>query len=380
MRPATPALAPATPAVPAEPLSVRVLAGVAELEALLPAWEDLAAAALEPNIFYEPWLFLPALRAFGSRDLLLIVVESGDRLCGFFPFERRRLVRGLPRTVLSLWRHVHCCLCTPLVRAENAGRCLDALFAWLASDRHGASLVEWDHVAADGPFHQNLQEILECRRLPSFVREQWTRALLPVGAGDGLSGRRRRVLERRRRRLGERGQLAFTLLGPGEDVEAWIDAFLACEAGGWKGRAGTAMACSAADRSFFRAAIGGAFRRGRLLALTLQLDGRPIALSSQLLAGEGAFAFKTAYDEQFARFSPGVLLEVDLLRRLPDVSGVRWMDSCTAADNATLNSLWPARRTMTTLLTATGRPPGGLVVSLLPALRALKRTLRWSRP
>jgi CelD/BcsL family acetyltransferase involved in cellulose biosynthesis len=388
MSPTSPALAPATPAAPPAPLSVRVLAGGAELEALVPAWEDLAAAALEPNVFYEPWLFLPALRAFGAgRDLRLVVVESGGRLDGLFPLERRRLASRIPPGVLGLWRHPHCYLCTPLVRAGGAGRCLDALFAWLASDRRGAPLIEWDHVAADGPFHRHLQDTLERRRLPSFVREQWTRALLPVGTEDGdtclraaLSGRRRRVLERRRRRLGERGRVTFTLLGPGEDVGAWTDEFLACEAAGWKGRASTAMACGAADREFFRGAMAEAFRPGRLLALTLRVDGRAVALCSNFIAGGWAFAFKTAFDEGFARFSPGVLLELELMRRLHDAADVRWMDSCTAADNATLNALWPGRRTMTTTLAATGGAAGRLVVSLLPALRALKRTLRWPQP
>jgi CelD/BcsL family acetyltransferase involved in cellulose biosynthesis len=380
MSPSSPVLIPATSAVPA-PLSVRELPG-AELVSLVPAWEDLAAAALEPNVFYEPWLFLPALRAFGAgRDLRLVVVESAGRVAGFFPLERRRLGRRLPLGVLGSWRHPHCYVGTPLVRAGEAGRCLDALFQWLASNPRGSSLIEWDHVTADGPFRRHLQDTLVRRRLPSFVRGQWTRAFLRVGGGgdaclrSGLSGRRRRVLARRRRRLEERGQVGFEVLGPDDDVEAWTEAFLACEAGGWKGREGTAMACGEADRRFFRDATVEAFRRRRLVALTLAVDGRPIALCSNFLAGGGAFAFKTAFDEQFARFSPGVLLEVDLMRRLHDRRDVCWMDSCTAADNDTLNGLWPDRRTLTTTLAATGRAPGGVVVSLLPALRAIKRAI-----
>ena len=137
------------------------------------------------------------------------------------------------------------------------------------------------------------------------------------------------------------------------------DAFLACEAGGWKGREGTALACREADQIFFHAAAAAAFRRGRLLALSLEVDGRPIALCSNFLSGEGAFAFKTAFDGDFSRNSPGVLLEVELMRRLAEVRGVRWMDSCTAADNDTLNALWPDRRPMSTMLAATGRAPGG---------------------
>ena len=30
------------------------------LEPYVPAWDSLAAGALEPNVFYEPWMLRPA--------------------------------------------------------------------------------------------------------------------------------------------------------------------------------------------------------------------------------------------------------------------------------------------------------------------------------
>jgi CelD/BcsL family acetyltransferase involved in cellulose biosynthesis len=189
-----------------------------------------------------------------------------------------------------------------------------------------------------------------------------------------LSGQRRRGLERRRRRLVEAGRLEFAALGPGDDAASWADAFLACEAAGWKGHQGTALACSEADRCFFRAVLTAAHARGRLMALALHLDGRPIALRCSLLSCGGAFAFKTTYDEALAGYSPGVLLELETIRRLHLQRPVDWMDSCAAGDNELLNALWQDRRHLQTLLAATGRFPGGLVVSVLPALRRLKNT------
>src|SRR5215831_15805332 len=86
--------------------------------------EDLAAEALESNIFYEPILLEPALRYFGAgRQLELVLVYRSDggphprpRLAGFFPFERVGRYRGLPVTALVSFKHLHCFLCTPLVR------------------------------------------------------------------------------------------------------------------------------------------------------------------------------------------------------------------------------------------------------------------------
>ena len=46
-------------------MSVVVLIEPAALEAYLPELEDLAANSIEPNIFYEPWILWPSLKAFG---------------------------------------------------------------------------------------------------------------------------------------------------------------------------------------------------------------------------------------------------------------------------------------------------------------------------
>src|SRR5687768_13561878 len=47
-------------------LSVVVIDDLAVLEKYVPAWEDLAANAIEPNAFYEPWMMMPAIHAFGA--------------------------------------------------------------------------------------------------------------------------------------------------------------------------------------------------------------------------------------------------------------------------------------------------------------------------
>jgi hypothetical protein len=50
------------------------------------------------------------------------------------------------------------------------------------------------------------------------------------------------------------------------------------------------------------------------------------------------------------------------------------MDSCTAVESDTLNTLWPDRRELRTVLAATGRLSGNLALSLFPALRAVRQT------
>src|SRR5262249_35120001 len=153
---------------PGHKMSVMVGATLAALTEFLPAWEDLAANALEPNVFYEPWMMMPALRNLGSeKTLLTVLIFSADStlhgtplLCGLFPLECERGYKGLPVKFLRLWRHKHCFLATPLIRAGYERQTLEKFFDWLATDARSGALLEINMIAGAGPFHQTLTDCL----------------------------------------------------------------------------------------------------------------------------------------------------------------------------------------------------------------------------
>jgi CelD/BcsL family acetyltransferase involved in cellulose biosynthesis len=365
--------------------SVVTVSDAKELEAHIPAWEDLAATAIEPNVFYEAWMLLPALRAYGGGRPLTVVLVYAEGLpqargrpllCGLYPLERQRRLQGRC-VVLRSWQYAHCYLGVPLVRAGFGHECLRALFAWLAADRHGAALLSCAGITADGAFYPLLLEALQAQGRTSFVAESYARALLRPGGGEEylravLSGDKRKKLRRAEERLAEAGPVRYATL-PGEaDLELWLAEFLRLEASGWKGREGTALASRPADRDFFLAVARAAFRRGRLRMLALYAGERLIAQQCDFLAGDGAFAFKVAFDEAYARYSPGVLLEVENVRRIHARPEIRWMDSCTVGGASLVKQLWADRRVIQDVLVETGRAPGALVLAALPLLRWLR--------
>jgi CelD/BcsL family acetyltransferase involved in cellulose biosynthesis len=376
-------------AVPSRIVVVRTLPALQEH---LPALEDLAAAALEPNVFYEPLMVEPAVRSFGDGKALEIVcvyrpdpgMPGRRRLTGFFPFERTSRYRGLPMSALVSFDHPHCFLGTPLVHREAPGATFGALLEWL-KQRRGPSLAELPRVAADGPVYQHLVQALHARRRPIWV-ERSTRALFePALDADtylrgAISGGALKEVRRKERRLAEQGRLSWRELAPGEDARPWLEQFLRLEASGWKGQERSALACREEQRAFFESSALAAHARGRLMLLGLFLDARPLALKCNFLAGDGGFAFKIAFDERYAGFSPGFLLEIDNVRRLHQ-RRLHWMDSCAEAEHAMINRLWPGRRIMATVLFATGRAPGTQLVSLMPLLKwGRQRLLRGWRP
>jgi CelD/BcsL family acetyltransferase involved in cellulose biosynthesis len=147
------------------------------------------------------------------------------------------------------------------------------------------------------------------------------------------------------------------------------------EAGGWKGRAGTALECREDDRRFVAATFGEAFRRGRLLITGLDLDGRALARHVMFAADSGAFTFKIAYDEAYEKCSPGLLAEVDNVRQFMETPGLRWIDSNTVPENKSYGRVWKDRRTIQRVAIG-ARGAGRLAAAALPLMRLAKHWLR----
>ncbi len=75
----------------------------------------------------------------------------------------------------------------------------------------------------------------------------------------------------------------------------------------------------------------------------LRVDGRPIAATVTLSSGDTAWCWKIAYDESYARFSPGAQLLHDLTQRLLDDPHIARADSCATADHSLIDHVWRER-------------------------------------
>jgi CelD/BcsL family acetyltransferase involved in cellulose biosynthesis len=371
-----------------QPMTVSVVRSAAELSQHQLAWEDLAINAIECNVFYEPWMFLNAweLTEKGKDIRCVLIYTTGPSnegskpvLCGFFPLERMRGYKGLPVSYLQLWRNKYSSLCTPLIRAEHARDCLNAFFEWLGKAEESGPLFSMEYLSSDGWFNQLLTDYTNDHDTLISIEERTNRALLERTnsaedyIGTALSGKRRKELRRQEKLLGQLGTVAYEAFKPGDDVEVWLQQFLALETKGWKGQEGSALGAQLETRELFLRQMREAAARDRLIMLALKLDGEPIAMKCNVLAGVGSFSLKITFDEKYASYSPGVHLELDNIHRLHANPGWQWMDSCATARHFMINRLWTGRRSLKRIVLATGKGPGNFLVALMPLLRWAKR-------
>ncbi len=359
-----------------------------QCEPYIASWELLAEQVAEPNLFYEHWMLLPALRLYGAgQDVEIALVVETDaanapRVVGVFPLQWHSRFRRLPLRAATLWKHPHCFLCTPLLARGREAECWKVLFDWEKGSGKRNALMDLQTLSADGPVFDGFLDFAAREQLPVHFSGLYTRALLEVGH-DAESYLRESMTkaelgnyERKRRRLSEDSDLEILSLAQTDDLDAWLEKFMSLEASGWKGRGGTAIACNQADRLFFSEIAREGFRRQRLRITCLSLDGQPVAGEFNMVAGEGIFSLKIAYDERHARSSPGMVLAIEGVRRLHQQDQIRWIDSCAAPGDHPMKHLWGQRRMIASVIC----PTGGFLSRLLVGLIPLGRCLRGFRP
>jgi CelD/BcsL family acetyltransferase involved in cellulose biosynthesis len=322
-----------------------------ELAAFASDLRELTTRALAPNAFYEPSFMAASAPVFGRDVMAGLVWRRGTpaRLIGFFPvgIERRRY--GIKMPVLVGWTHPYGPLGTPLIDRESGDAAVAAWLDHLAADPALPNLLLMPYLPVEGNIARAFDAALAHRNGRSEQFALHRRAMLApqddrFGYLDhAIPHKKRKELRRLRKRLADGGTLTSTTASDPATLTAALLDFLALEASGWKGRAGTAAQRNDTVRCFVLEAVSALAAEGKASVARLALDGRAIAAIVTLRSGDAAWCWKIAYDETFSRASPGVQLLLDVTDDLLADTGIARADSCATADHPMIDHVWRER-------------------------------------
>jgi len=350
-------------------------------------WERLAPVALEPAPAAEHWMLLPALRHLAGAERVRVVAITvrrqvdgvpSETLCGVFPIVVRRM-RGFGSTLVEFWHHIYAVSAIPMVARNEARGCIRAFLRWVRETMPSSTLLRVPEVRIEGAFYACLREVLAREQIDSAFEGCWSRSWFRPARDAELylsalgNSHHRKEWRRLERRLGESGTIAYDELGLRGDVRGWLDEFMSLEAAGWKGREGSAFASEPSHAAWLKEVGIEAFARGRLMMLTLRRDGVALAVKLNVLADGGGYTFKIAYDERLERFSPGVLLELENIRRLHERANVAWMDSLAAPGHPLMERVWSGKAAFGSMLIAPGPFAGRVLLAARPLLRLARQ-------
>lgn len=332
-------------------------------DADLRAWVALESRAAEPNVYLSPLFVLPALRHLDpgvrARVLWVDAGEGPDALRAVGVVQPSLGTRAFPWPHLQAYACGHAYLGGLMVDRAQPGAVLAALQRHLDRPMQPWCGLELPKVDAAGALVQAVAQIARRADAHAPVLGLQERAMLDLTrCGEDLLrdtlGKKLNEINRCMRRLAEMGEVTWHCHRE-QIPEEVIEAFLHLEHLGWKGEAGTSLRASAADEAFFRDMVAGFDREGRALFTELRLDGRTVASTCNFVSGGMGFAFKVGWDPELRKLGPGMLNEVEFIRRARDhCPDLLAFDSGASADSF-INRLWPGRRSLGLLVWPAGR-------------------------
>jgi CelD/BcsL family acetyltransferase involved in cellulose biosynthesis len=298
-------------------LAVQSEWGTAELvDRIADEWRQLCLEGPCDQPFFRPEWIAACTRAFApGHRLLLITVRNGGRLRAVLPLlEDKKLAFAVPFTRVRGAANVqHSCRFDLI---HGSGPDLEESVRGLWG--HLRDLPDWDMVelpiVPEGGAAERLLLMAredgfltaqhELRRSPYLLlnHEKST----PDFSHFGRDARFRKNLRRRWRNLEAKGRLSLRRADKADPQD--LRQFYRLEQSGWKGKKGTAIACSKETQQFYDSIAQSAERFGYLSFYFLEQNGEAIAAQLGLTCGGRHFAIKSGYDENYEEYGPGHLI------------------------------------------------------------------------
>ena len=326
----------------------------------LAAWTKLNDSAVEPAPTHAAALIFP----FADKNSEILSVSEKSELLLAFPMVRKRL----------LWKSWASPITNSSLPHLDKSRGDHAVMA-LVNMLHKPFLFQ--ALPMQSEFYKTLQ-----RHAPTFhVLSQWQRASLNISGTfdqwqkNNFDHKRRKEFKRLRNRLSEQGQFEFCCLHHNADASPFITDFLTLEAAGWKGHRGTALNADPATAEALRKSLAQLHTKGDLLFWSFKINGKCVASLFAMKDGNKAALGKIAYDEHYARYSPGSLLVLAATENLFDRGDVMVVDSSAIPSHPMIDRIWRDRIAMADVLVK----PASLPTPLFNAIVAIEKARRAAR-
>ena len=365
-------------------MTARWISSISELEAITPQWEELTRNSVSWNPYLDPSLLIPAFSHLNDCDARCLVLEEKSesketngprRLLGLIPLVEKR-VYGLPVKSVAFWNHDQCFNSTPLLHRDCPCKVLETMFSFLSDQKYG--LLKIETMLSNSTVNQAVKTATTGFGKSLFVTDTFERSAFEPAENfdqyllDNVSKNTRKKNRRYIRGLEKIGDVTFEQSDQQSDFEALAHQFLALEQSSWKGRNGTALASEESSQRYYLDSVARLAKAGKARFVSLKLDGKVIAMLSDFESDHEVNAFKTAFDEDFASYSPGILIETHNVQLMHD-DEIRFADSCTVAGNTTMNRVWGQTIEFQNIVVGLRFGLPTLLTTLMPTMQKLHR-------
>lgn len=338
------------------------------------AWQALCDEAVDPNPFFNPSFLQPFLRNMSARNIRLLALRERPTGRWLMAAPIRRCPAGFVLPVAMVWTTEYSPLGTPLMSPQADDEQVKT-FVNTAAGGAGILAVPFLPMASGVAMRLTNLENMNVAKTARFERASH------AGGDEGekqledaFKGKRRKEMRRLLRRLEDHGTVNLSSV-TGARTLGCFEQFLELEASGWKGREETALGSNPQTAAFSRGVIASCAHSDKIRIDELRAGDSLIASLVSFVDGGCVFSWKIAFDEGYARYSPGAQLVLHTFRENLAQSGFRYADSLAVPGHSMIEPLWRGRLEIGTLLLA-NQPLGDLKNSLCAADMAFEQKLR----
>ncbi len=187
---------------------------------------------------------------------------------------------------------------------------------------YAAETISWDSMHLDfvpeGTNPMAFFRVAGCRTLSKYHMK--SPYLEIAGSWEEYWALRSKKLKRNlnygERLLEREGAIRIRRVEGGEFLEEQVRTAFEIEQSGWKGKNGTAIACSEENRGFYLDLARQMCGKGRFLLYFLECRNNPVAFSYCVRYKDRLNLLKTGYSPEYAKCSPGMVLQKRIIEDL----------------------------------------------------------------
>ena len=301
---------------------LEIHSGKSGLELLTSDWRTLIESLADPGPSHFPSWYAAFLARPDATDtaVFFISIYRGRKLVAVFPVGRKRTRRfNLVELTLPVSEDLNIFPDAVVGRDEDHA----SIFRFFLKAMKSHPELKWDVLVV----HNTLQEshISKClsgiqRLLTMHTRTGQCNYIRVDQFTDNqvvLSKNFRANLRKAKKLMENAGTVEFDCVSDQPSVVDAFSAFVDLEASGWKGKSqhskqqyypGNALALNKSKLSFHQDIVRALAKDGYVEAYKLLLNGKIIGLDIAFVLNNTCYLLKVAYDETYAKFSPGNLL------------------------------------------------------------------------
>lgn len=264
------------------------------------------------HLFLDSPFTVAMLKYFPNPDMALAEYEeNGEILCAFIVTLVSPTQAGCFISTVSQISAAYICNSIPPAKMQKI---LKSLFSVLPKSALVFSIGYQDSDIVDPSLYDNVGNCV--------VDVYGNNTSIPAGADfetywSQRSKSTRKSIRRAIKKLEKEGMAAsYNIVDTRTELQDALRIYGELESAGWKGREGSAIESDNQQGAFYSEVLSAYIDQGRAKVHQLKFDGKVVASLLTIEDEQMNIALKTTYDETYAKYAPGRLLDYYMLQEM----------------------------------------------------------------